>query len=98
MRKHREIKLVTTEARRNYLISEPNYRSTKFYKILYKENLISIRNEKTEIFINKAVFLGLSLLEFSKILTYEFWYDYAKPKYGEKTKLFCKDIDSFSYT
>ena len=35
-------------------------------------------------FMNKPVYLGLSILELSKILNYEFWYDYVKPKYGEK--------------
>ena len=43
--------------------------------------------KKTEIFMNKPVHLGLSILELSKILMYEFWYDYVKPKYGKKAKL-----------
>ena len=43
--------------------------------------------KKTEIFMNKPVCLGRSILELSKILMYEFFYDYVKPKYGEKTKL-----------
>ena len=34
--------------------------------------------------MNKHVNLGLSMIELSKILIYEFWYDYVKPKYGEK--------------
>ena len=37
--------------------------------------------------MNKPVHLGLSVLELSRILIYEFWYDYVKPKYGEKTNL-----------
>ena len=37
--------------------------------------------------MNKPVYLGLSILELSKILMYEFWYDYVKPKYDEKPKL-----------
>ena len=37
--------------------------------------------------MNKPVHLGLSILELNKILTYEFWYDYVKPKYGKKAKL-----------
>ena len=36
--------------------------------------------------INKPVHLALAVLELSKTLMYEFWYDYVKPKYGEKTK------------
>ena len=83
VRKHRDIKLVTTERRRNYLVSEPNYHTTKFFT----ENLLAIEIKKTEILINKPIYLGLSILELSKILMYEFWYDYVKPKYGEKTKL-----------
>ena len=45
--------------------------------------------------MNKPVYLGLSILELSKILMYEFWYDYVKPKYGKKAKLCSKDTDSF---
>ena len=36
--------------------------------------------------MNKLVFLGLSMLELRKIVVYEFWFDYVKPKYGEKKK------------
>ena len=43
---------------------------------------------KTEILINKPVYLGLSILELSKILIYDFWYDYVKRKYDEKTNYF----------
>ena len=45
--------------------------------------------------MNKPVYLGLSMLKLSKILMYEVWYDYVKPKYGEKTKLYYMDTDSF---
>ena len=91
VRKHRDIKLVTTERRRNYLVSEPNYHTTKFFT----EHLLAIEMQKTEILMNKPVHLGFSILELSKILMYEFWYDYVKPKYGKKAKLCWKDTDSF---
>ena len=45
--------------------------------------------------MNKSVFLGISILELSKILMYEFLVGYAKPKYGEKAKLCYMDTDSF---
>ena len=83
IRKHRDVKLVTTERRRNYLVSEPNYHTTKFFT----ENLLAIEMKKTEILMNKPVHLGLSILELSKILMYEFWYDHVKPKYSQKVKL-----------
>ena len=45
--------------------------------------------------MNKPVWLGFSILELSKILMYEFWYDYVKPKYDEKTKLCYMVTDNF---
>ena len=77
---HRDIKLVTTERRRNYLGSERNYHTAK----LFTENLLAIEMKQTEVLMNKPVCLGLEL---SKILLYNFWCDYVKPKYGEKAKL-----------
>ena len=49
---------------------------------------------KTQIFMNKPVYLGLSILEVSKIVMYEFWYDHVKPKYREEGKLCYMDTDS----
>ena len=83
VRKHRDIKLVTTEGKRNYLVSEPNHHTTKFFI----EHLVAIKMKKTQILMNKPAYLELSILELSKILMYEFWYDYVKPKCSEKAKL-----------
>ena len=68
VRKHRDIKVVTTGKRRKYLVSEPNYHITKF-SVKY---LLVIEMKKTEILMNRPVCLGLSILELSKILMYEF--------------------------
>ena len=83
VRKHRNIKLVTTERRRNYLALEPNYHTTKFFT----EYLLAIEMRKTQILLNKPVYLGLSILDLSKTVMYEFWYDSVKPKYVENEKL-----------
>ena len=48
-----------------------------------------------QILMNKLVYLCSSILAISKLVMYEFWYDYVKPKYGEKVKLCYMDIDSF---
>ena len=69
VRKYREIKLATTERRRNYLVSEPNYHTTKFFT----EHLLA-----TEILMNKPAYLGLSIANLSKLLMQEFWYNYVK--------------------
>ena len=68
VRKHRDIKLVTTDKRRNQLVSEPNYHTTKWLS----ENLLAIEMKKTKVKMNKPVYLGLSILEISKTLMYEF--------------------------
>ena len=91
VRKHRGIKLVTTENRRNNLVSEPNYHATKFFT----ESFLAIELRKTEVLMKKPVYLGLSIVQLNKILMYEFRYDYLKPKYGEKTKLCHMNTDSF---
>ena len=91
VRKHRDTKFVTTETRRNYLVSEQNYHTIK----LFTENLLAIEMKKTEILMNKPVYLGLSILELSTILMYEFWYDYVKRKYGERAELCHMDTVSF---
>ena len=91
VRKHRDIKLVTTDKRRNQLMSEPNYHTTKWFS----ENLLAIEMKKTKVKINKPVHVGLSILEISKTLMYEFWYDYMKPKYGDNVKLCYMDTNSF---
>ena len=91
VRKHRDIKLVTTGKRRNQLASEPNYHTTKYFS----ENLIAIETEKTKVKMNKPIYLGMSILDISKTLMYEFWYDYIKPKYQDRAKLCYMDTDSF---
>ena len=91
VRKHRDIKLVTTDEKRNKLVSEPNYQTTK----QFSENLLAIEMKKTKVKMNKPVYLGMSILDSRKTLMYEFWYDYIKPKYQDRAKLCYMDIDSF---
>ena len=91
VRKHRDIKLVITDKRRNQLVSEPNYHTTKWFS----EKLLAIEMKKTKVKRNRPVYLGLSISEISKILMYQFWYDYMKPKHGDHVKLCYMDTDSF---
>ena len=91
IRKRRDIKLVTTDKKRSKLVSEPNYHTIN----LIAEDLSIIEMKKTKVKMNKPIYLGLSILEISWILMYEFWYDYMKPKYDNNVKLCHMDTDSF---
>ena len=90
IRKHRDIKLVTTDKKRNKLVSEPNYHTINYIS----EDLSIIEMNKTKVKMNKPIYLGLSILDISKILMYKFWYDYMKPKYNDNVKLCHMDTDS----
>ena len=87
VRKHRKAKLVTTEKRRNYLVSESNYHTT----IFFTKNLLAIEMRKTQTLIHEHAYLGLSILDQSKIVTY----DYVNQKYDENATLCDLDTDSF---
>ena len=91
IRKHRDIKLVTTDKKRSKLVSEPNSHTIN----LISEDLSIIEMKKAKVKMNKPIYLGLSILEISKILMYEFWYDYMKPKYNDNVRLCYMDTDSF---
>ena len=91
VRKHRDIKLVKADKKRNKLVSEPNFHTMK----LIDNNLAIIEIRKVKIKMNKPIYLGLSILDISKITVYEFWYDYVKIKYEDKARLCYMDTDSF---
>ena len=91
VRKHRGIKLVTTDKRRNQLASEPNYHTKKHFP----ENLMAIQSKMTKVKMNKPVYLSMSILGITETLMYKFWHDYIKPKYQDKAKVCYMDTDSF---
>ena len=91
IRKHKDIKLVTTDRKRSKLVSEPNYHTIN----LISEDLSIIEMKKAKVKMNKPIYLALSILEISKILMYEFWYNYMKPKYNDNVRLCYRDTNSF---
>ena len=91
VRNHRHIKIVTMDKRRSILASEPNYYSTKYIS----KDLLIMEMKKTEVKMNKPIYLGQAILDLSKTLMYEFWYDYIKPKYSDKARLCYMDTNSF---
>ena len=78
IRKHRNIKLVTTEEKYLGTVMKPNFKSG----VLFGENLMGCEMGKIKVVMNKSVYLGQAILDLSKIVMYEFHYDYMVPKYG----------------
>ena len=72
LRNHRDIRLVTTNARRKQLVSQPNYHTCK----RFSGNLIAIELRKTKVYMNKPMYIGQAVLDISKTLMYIFFYDY----------------------
>ena len=94
IRKHRNIKLVTTEEKYLCTVMKPNFKSG----VLFGENLMGCEMGKIKVVMNKPVYLGQAILDLSKIVMYEFHYDYIIPKYSlEKLQLCYMDTDSLVY-
>ena len=72
VRNYRDIKIVATNKERNRLVLEPNYHTTK----RISESLLIIEMKKTKVRMTKPLYLGLSILDISKTIIYEFQYDY----------------------
>ena len=88
-----DIRLKTDGKSAEKLTAKPNYEQTT----IFNEDLIAVHMKKTELVFNKQVFLGMSILDLSKTLMYDFHYNYIKKKYGPKAKLLMTDMDSLMY-
>ena len=93
IRKRVNIKLVTNKEKGEKLSAKPNFKHCN----IFCENVIAIHMKKTKLKFNKPVYLGMCILDLSKTLTYDFHYNYIKPKYGGKAKLLLTDTDSLIY-
>ena len=93
VRSEKDIKLVATNFQRNKLVSQPNYHCTKWFS----EDLLATEMRKVKVNMNKLIYLGMTILDISKILMYEFLYDYLKPKYKENLNLCYMDTESFIF-
>ncbi len=88
-----DVKLVTDKKSLNKLVKKANYkRISEFH-----ENLVAVHMERATVKLNKPIYLGMSILDISKTLMYQFHYEYVKPKWGDKAKLLFTDTDSLCY-
>ena len=81
----------TNEKKALKLMKQPNFK----YGNIINNNLLSIEMEITNLEFNKPIYVGFSILDLSKYLMYEFYYDVLRQKYGEKVHLCYQDTDSF---
>ena len=96
VRKHKDIKLITNEKKYKKQVMKPNFKGRKGC-IKFSDHLMAVEMGKTNIKMTKPIYLGQAILDLSKMVMYEFHYDYMLPKYGEKVKLCYMDTDSFVY-
>ena len=93
IRNHKDMKLVTSDKKYLKYVMKPNFKGGH----PFSKHLFAVEMGKTEIKINKSVYLRQAILDLSKMLMYEFHYDYMRPRYGSKVKLCYMDTDSFVY-
>ena len=85
--------MLSSNIKAQKLAAKPNYDCCT----IFDENLTAVHMKKTKLYFNKPVYLGMSILDLSKSLKYDFHYNYIKTKYGDKAKLLFTDTDSLAY-
>ena len=93
IRNHKDMKLVTSDKKYLKYVMKPNFKGGH----PFSKHLFAVEMGKTEIKINKSVYLRQAILDLSKMLMYEFHYDYMRQRYGSQVKLYYMDTDSFVY-
>ena len=91
VRKHTEFDLISTPERFQKCVNSPTYKA----RHIINENLVGVEKEKAVVELNKPIYMGLSILDYSKVHMYSFYYDVLKPKYQDDIKLIYTDTDSF---
>ena len=93
IRKRVDVRLITDEKKLLKMASKPTYVSSK----IFNENLVAVHKIKETLTLNRPAYVGMCILDLSKVLMYDFHYNYIKEKYGRKAKLLFTDTDSLTY-
>ena len=88
-----DVRLVNERKKAEKLVAKPSFK----HWTIFDENLIAVHMKRTKLKFNKPVYCGMSILDLSKTLMYEFHYKYILPKYGDNVKLLFTDTDSLCY-
>ena len=92
VRKHRDVKIATDAEKARQLIANPLYKQHS----IYAENMVAIQFQKNKVNLNKPRYIGMTILDISKLIMYQFHYEYLMQKYPQ-AKLLFTDTDSFCY-
>ena len=92
LRKRIRVDLVNSSQkdRLRKLVADPEYISHK----VFRGDLVAVHSTKSKLKLNRPVYVGQAVLDLSKHLTYDFWYNIIKAKYGEKAQLLYTDTDN----
>ena len=93
LRKRVDVRLVTNEKKLDKLTSKPTYVRSK----IFNENLMAVHKVKERLTLNRPAYLGMCILDLSKMLMYDFHYNYIKKKYNSRARLLFTDTDSLTY-
>ena len=93
LRKWVDVRLVTNEKKLDKLTSKPTYVSSK----IFNENLMAVHKVKETLTLNRPAYVGMCILDLSKMLMYDFHYNYIKKKYNNRARLLFTNTDSLTY-
>ena len=93
LRKRVDVRLVTDEKKLDKLTSKPNYVSSK----IFNENLMAVHKVKETLTLSRLAYVGMCILDLSKMLMYDFHYNYKKKKYNNRARHLFTDMDSLTY-
>ena len=93
LHKRVDVRLVTNEKKLDKLTSKPTFVSSK----IFNENLMAVHKVKEMLTLNRPAFVGMCILDLSKMLMYNFHYNYIKKKYNNRARLLFTDTDSLAY-
>jgi hypothetical protein len=88
-----DIRLVNNEKKWNKLAQKHNFKSAS----IFSENLVAVHMKRTSVKVNKPIYLGMSILDISKTLMYDFHFNNIKSRYGDDARLLFTDTDSLYY-
>ena len=93
MRERVDIQLISDEDKYLKLVAKPQFADQK----IYSESLVAVKQLKRKVELNKPIYVGVAVLDSSKLHMFKFHYDYIKPKYGDNATLLFTDTDSLCY-